>query len=403
MFAEHKTLLGRKEIIMKKFLAVLMALAMVFSFAACGGDKKGGHADNELYVGGIGALIGDYANYGLSVKYGAEVAVEEINAAGGINGMKIVFDMQDSQADPESAKSAYGKLMDWGMDISIGTVMSGEMASVAAESANDDMFMISPSASNDTCLDASSNAFRICFYDSYQGIAAADYVKENLAGKKVAVFYQSDLDYSIGLYESFAAQAKVDGIDIVAVQAFTSDEKDYTTQINALADSGAEVVFIPIYAAEASMFLSQAKNGTDNAVFADGVYFFGCDGLDGILGKVAGNESTANNVLMLTPFAESSTEPAVQNFVAAYKAKTGAVPDQFAADGYDAVYVIKAVLESMGVKKSSDVSGAKVSEALCKLSYTGVTGEMTWEANGNTNKLAMAIIYNDGVGSVFGE
>ncbi|MBQ9911768.1 MAG: ABC transporter substrate-binding protein, partial [Firmicutes bacterium] len=127
---------------MKKFLAVVMALAMVFSFAACGnGGNKGGHADNELYVGGIGALTGDYANYGLSVKYGAEIAVEEINAAGGINGMKIVFDMQDSQADPESAKSAYGKLMDWGMDISIGTVMSGEMASVAAESANDDMFM----------------------------------------------------------------------------------------------------------------------------------------------------------------------------------------------------------------------------------------------------------------------
>ncbi len=393
-----------KEEVMKKFLAVVMALAMVFSFAACGdGGNKGGHADNELYVGGIGALTGDYANYGLSVKYGAEVAVEEINAAGGINGMKIVFDMQDSQADPESAKSAYGKLMDWGMDISIGTVMSGEMASVAAESANDDMFMISPSASNDTCLDASSNAFRICFYDSYQGIAAADYVKENLAGKKVAVFYQSDLDYSIGLYESFDAQAKKDGIEIVAVQSFTSDEKDYTTQINALADSGAEVVFIPIYAAEASMFLSQAKNGTDNAVFADGVYFFGCDGLDGILGKVAGNEATANNVLMLTPFAESSTEPAVQKFVAAYQAKTGAVPDQFAADGYDAVYVIKAVLESMGVSKSSEVSGAKVAEAITKLSYTGVTGEMTWEANGNTNKLAMAIIYNNGTGSVFGE
>ena len=388
---------------MKKTLALLMALAMVFSFAACGGGNKGGHADNELYLGGIGALTGDYANYGLSVKYGAEIAVDEINAAGGINGMKIVFDMQDSQADPESAKSAYGKLMDWGMDISIGTVMSGEMASVTAESAKDDMFMISPSASNDTCLEASPNAFRICFYDSYQGIAAADYVKENLAGKKVAVFYQSDLDYSIGLYESFQTQAKADGIDIVAVQSFTADEKDYTTQINALADSGAEVVFIPIYAAEASMFLSQAKNGTDSAVFADGVYFFGCDGLDGILGKVVGNEATANNVLMLTPFAETSTDPKVVHFVEAYKAKTGAVPDQFAADGYDAVYVIKAALEAMGVTKSSEVSGAKVSEAVCNLTYEGVTGEMTWEANGNTNKLAMAIIYNDGVGSVFGE
>lgn len=394
----------KDNIIMKKFLAVFMALAMVFCFAACGGNKSG-HADNEVYIGGIGALTGDYANYGLSVQHGAEVAVEEINAAGGINGMKIVFNMQDSQADPESAKSAYGKLIDWGMDISIGTVMSGEMASVSQESANDDMFMISPSASADKCLEASSNAFRVCFYDSYQGIAAADYVKENLSGKKVAVFYQSDIDYSVGLYESFKTQAANDGVEIVAEQSFTSDEKDYTTQINALADSGAEVIFIPIYAAEASMFLSQAKNGTDSAVFADGVYFFGCDGLDGILGKVAGNESTANNVLMLTPFAESSTDPAVVKFVNAYKEKTGSVPDQFAADGYDAVYVIKAALEAMNITKSSEISGAKVSATVAGdgFAYEGVTGEMTWEANGNTNKLAMAIIYNNGTGSVFGE
>ncbi|MBR0417147.1 MAG: ABC transporter substrate-binding protein [Firmicutes bacterium] len=387
---------------MKKFLAVVMALAMVFSFAACGG-KKGGHADNELYVGAIGAATGDYAVYGLAVKYGAEIAVDEINAAGGVNGMKIVFDFQDSQGDPESAKSAYGKLMDWGMDISIGTVMSGEMASVTAESANDDMFMISPSASNDTCISASSNAFRVCFYDSFQGTAAADYVKATLSGKKVAVFYQSDNDYSIGLYDAFKAQAAVNGTEIVAEQSFTSDEKDFTTQINTLADSKAEVVFLPIYAAEASMFLSQAKNGTDNAVFAEGVYFFGCDGLDGIL-EVVDNVSTANNVVMLTPFAASSTDADVVSFVEAYKAKTGGtVPNQFAADGYDAVYVIKAALEAMGVSKSSEVSGAKVAEAMTSLSYSGVTGDMTWTADGNTQKLATAVIYNDGVDTEFGK
>ena len=388
---------------MKKFLAVVLAFAMVFSFAACGG-KKGEHADNEVYIGGIGAATGDYAVYGLAVKYGAEIAVEEINAAGGINGMKVVFDFQDSQGDPESAKSAYGKLMDWGMDISIGTVMSGEMASVAAESAGDDIFMISPSASNDTCISASSNAFRICFYDSFQGTAAADYVKANLDGKKVAVFYQSDNDYSIGLYDAFKAQAAVNGTQIVAEQTFTSDETDYTTQINTLADSKAEVIFLPIYAAEASKFLSQANNGTANATFADGVYFFGCDGLDGIL-EVVDNVSTANNVVMLTPFAASSTDEDVVNFVAAYKAKTGKddAPNQFAADGYDAVYAIKAVLEAMNVTKSSEISGAKVSEAMTSLSFSGVTGDMTWTADGNTQKAATAVIYNDGVDTEFGK
>ena len=387
----------------KKVFAIILAAVMVFSFAACGSDKKSGHDDAELYVGVIGPLTGDYANYGRSVQHGIEIAIDEVNAAGGINGMKLVFNPQDSQGDPESAVSAYGNLVDWGMDCGFGTVLSGEMASVVKASAEDDMYFISASASNDTCLDASSNAFRICFYDSYQGIAAADYVKEKFPGKEVAVFYQSDLDYSIGLYESFKDQAEKDGVKITCVQSFTSDEKDYTTQINAIADSKAEVVYIPIYAAEASMFLSQAKNGTADAVFSSNVYFFGCDGLDGILTKVKDNPATANNVLMLTPFAASSSDPAVKSFVEKFTTKTGAEPDQFAADGYDAVYVMKAAIEKAGISKSSEISGAKLAAAMTQIQVDGITGSMTWEANGNTNKLAMAIIYNNGIASVFGE
>lgn len=385
----------------KKVFAVVLAAVMVFSLAACG--SKSSHDDSEIYIGGIGPLTGDYANYGLSVQHGAEIAINEINAAGGINGMKIVFSMQDSQGDPDSAKSAYGALIDWGMDASIGTVLSGEMDTVTKESAADDMFMISASASNDTCIEGSSNAFRICFYDSYQGVAAANYVKENFPGENVGVFYQSDNDYSIGLYESFADTAKSIGVQIVRVESF-SDETDYTTQINNLADSGAKVIFLPIYAAEASRFLSQAKNGSpDSSIFGDGVYFFGCDGLDGIVEKVSDNVATANNVLMLTPFAESSEDANVVNFVKQYKAAYNATPDQFAADGYDAIYAIKLATEKAGFTKSSEIKGSELSKALLSIKYNGVTGSMTWEANGNTNKLAMAIIYNNGVGSVFGE
>ena len=386
---------------MKKFVAVALAVAMVFCFAACGKNEE--PESTNIKIGGIGPITGDYANYGQSVQFGAEIAVEEINAAGGINGMQIEFSMQDSQGDPESAKSAYGKLIDWGMNVSIGTVLSGEMASVVTESAQDDMFMISASASADKCLEASPNAFRICFYDSYQGIAAADYVKANFPGQEVAVFYQSDNDYSIGLYESFKAQAEKDGVKVGVVQSFTSAEKDYTTQINNIVDSGAKVVFIPIYAAEASMFLSQAKNGTENAVFPSDVYFFGCDGLDGILTKVVDNVKTADNVLMLTPFAETSTDSAVASFVKKYSEKHGKNPDQFAADGYDAIYVIKAAVEKAGFTKPADIKGADVTKALLGISHKGITGEMTWEANGNTNKMAMAIIYKNGEGSVFGE
>jgi len=389
---------------MKKLLAILLALAMVLCFAACGETKteekkEEPKAAETIKIGCIGPITGPYANYGLSVQHGIEVAVAEINAAGGISGKQVEFSMQDSQGDPTNAVAAYGKLIDWGMNVSAGTVLSGEMASVVQESANDDMFMISGSASADACLDASKNAFRICFYDSYQGIAAADYVKTNFPGQKVAVFYESDIDYSVGLYTSFKEQCAADGVEIVAEQSFLKSDTDYSAQISKLVDSGATVIFLPIYAEEASTFLTQAKNGTANSVFGADVYFFGADGLDGILGKVAQAPETANNVLMLTPFAESSTDPQVVNFVSKYQAAYNATPDQFAADGYDAAYVIKAAVEAA----NGSTKGADVTASILKLEYTGVTGKMTWNENGNTNKAAMAIVYNNGVGSVFGE
>jgi branched-chain amino acid transport system substrate-binding protein len=386
---------------MKKFLAVLLAMLMVVSFAACGKKEEAPKKEESkpLKVGCIGPTTGPYANYGLSLKQGAEVAFAEINAAGGINGRQVVFEMHDSQGDPESAVSAYGKLIDDGMEVSLGTVLSGEMASVVKASAQDDMFMISGSASADKCLEGSSNAFRLCFYDSYQGIAAADYVKKNFPGQKVAVFYESDIDYSVGLYEAFKAQATKNGTEVVEVQSFLKSDTDYSAQIDKLVASGAKVVFIPIYAEEASTFLTQAKNGTESAKFAPDVYFFGADGLDGILGKVAQAPKTADNVLMLTPFAEASTDPKVVSFVAAYKKAYGAVPDQFAADGYDVAYVVKAVVEAAG----GSTKGADLTAQLLKLKFTGVTGTMTWNADGNTNKDAIAVVYKDGAGSVFGE
>jgi len=385
---------------MKKVLAVALAVAMVFCFAACGKkeEAKKEEAPATIKLGGIGPITGPYANYGLSVQHGAEIAIAEINAAGGINGKQIEFSMQDSQGDPTNAVAAYGKLIDWGMDISIGTVLSGEMASVVQESANDDMFLISGSASADKCLEASANAFRICFYDSYQGIAAADYVKKNFPGQKVAVFYESDIDYSVGLYDAFKKQCATDGVEIVCEQSFLKTDTDYSAQISKLVDSGATVIFIPIYAEEASTFLTQAKNGTSNAVFGSDVYFFGADGLDGIIGKVAAAPATANNVVMLTPFAASSKDAKVQSFVSQYKKLYTDEPDQFAADGYDAVYVIAEAVKNAGSTKGSDVTAA-----ILKLEYQGITGKMTWNKDGNTNKDAMAIVYTDGVGKVFGE
>lgn len=382
---------------MKKFLCMMMAVLMVLAMAACGGEpaNNGGNDTPDattVKIGGIGPMTGPYANYGLSEKYGAELAVKEINEAGGINGKQIELSYQDSQGESESAVNAYGKLMDWGMNISLGGVLSGETASIVAAARDDDVLLLTPSGSADKCIDGNSHAFRVCFYDSFQGAAAAQYIKDNNIVDTVGVLYQSDVDYSVGLYNAFVEKCGELGITIAETQTFTSTTStDFSTQVNALVASGAKLVFIPIYAEEASTFLTQARGK-----FAGDVYFFGADGLDGILGKVEQDPTIANNVLMLTPFSADNPAENVQSFVKKYQEAYGATPDQFAADAYDAIYVIKAAVE-----KAGSTSGAALASALTSLTVEGVTGIMTWTADGNTNKPASAILYYDGVGTLF--
>ena len=382
---------------MKKFLCMMMAVLMVLAMAACGGEpaNNGGNDTPDattVKIGGIGPLTGAYANYGLSEKNGAELAVKEINEAGGIAGKQIELSYQDSQGESESAVNAYGKLMDWGMEVSLGCVLSGENASVVAAARDDDVLLITPSGSADKCIDGNDKAFRVCFYDSYQGAAAAQYIKDNNMVDTVGILYQSDNDYSVGLYNAFVAKCGELGITIAETQTFTSSTNtDFSTQVSALVSSGVKLVFIPLYAEEASTFLTQA-----HGKFADDVYFFGADGLDGILGKVEQDTSLANNVLMLTPFAADNPAENVQSFVKKYQEAYGATPDQFAADAYDAIYVIKAAVE-----KAGSTSGAALASALTSLTVEGVTGIMTWTADGNTNKPASAILYYDGVGTLF--
>ncbi len=382
---------------MKKFLCMMMAVLMVLAMAACGGEpaNNGGNDTPDattVKIGGIGPLTGAYANYGLSEKNGAELAVKEINEAGGIAGKQIELSYQDSQGESESAVNAYGKLMDWGMEVSLGCVLSGENASVVAAARDDDVLLITPSGSADKCIDGNDKAFRVCFYDSYQGAAAAQYIKDNNMVDTVGILYQSDNDYSVGLYNAFVAKCGELGITIAETQTFTSSTNtDFSTQVSALVSSGVKLVFIPLYAEEASTFLTQA-----HGKFADDVYFFGADGLDGILGKVEQDTSLANNVLMLTPFAADNPAENVQSFVKKYQEAYGATPDQFAADAYDAIYAIKAAVE-----KAGSTSGAALASALTSLTVEGVTGTMTWAADGNTNKPASAILYYDGVGTLF--
>ena len=395
-----------------KLLSLVLCLAMLFSLAACASkddtttdtssdttDTADTTSDGEKTVrlGLIGPMTGDNANYGTSTRDGAQIAVDEINEAGGVNGYTFVLDTQDSQGDPDSAVSAYGKLMDSGMNVSLGCVLSGEAQSVITAAVEDGILIVTPTSSAVACIEGNPNAFRVCFNDAAQGTASADYIADNNLGTKIAVFYQSDIDYSAGLYETFQAEAANRGLEIVEEQTFTAGSNtDFSTQINAIRDSGCELVFLPIYAAEAATFLTQAAGKLD------GVTYFGCDGLDGIQTKIS-DTSLIEGLMMLTPFAADAEDAATQSFVEKYVPVHGTEPDQFAADGYDAVYIVKAAMEQCGkTPADADFNEAMVA-AMYEITVDGLTGTMTWDENNEPNKPAKAMVFHDGVAELFAE
>ena len=395
-----------------KLLSLVLCLAMLFSLAACASkddtttdtssdttDTADTTSDGEKTVrlGLIGPMTGDNANYGTSTRDGAQIAVDEINEAGGVNGYTFVLDTQDSQGDPDSAVSAYGKLMDSGMNVSLGCVLSGEAQSVITAAVEDGILIVTPTSSAVACIEGNPNAFRVCFNDAAQGTASADYIADNNLGTKIAVFYQSDIDYSAGLYETFQAEAANRGLEIVEEQTFTAGSNtDFSTQINAIRDSGCELVFLPIYAAEAATFLTQAAGKLD------GITFFGCDGMDGIQTKVS-DTSLIEGLMMLTPFAADAEDAATQSFVEKYVPVHGTEPDQFAADGYDAVYIVKAAMEQCGkTPEDADFNEAMVA-AMYEIQVEGLTGTMTWDENNEPNKPAKAMVFHDGVAELFAE
>ncbi len=383
------------EIIMKKRLLTLsMATVMAVSMlAGCGSKGAASGSKDELVVGGMGPITGEASIYGTAVKNGATLAFDEINEAGGINGMKVTFNFQDDEADGEKAVNAYNALKDKGMKVLLGATTSGATIAVAEKTASDNMFQITPSGSAVECV-ANDNAFRVCFNDPNQGTASAQYIAQNKLATKVAVIYDSSDVYSSGIYEKFIAEAKNQNIEVVTEQAFTKDAKtDFSVQIQKVKESGADMVFLPIYYKEAALILSQAdKAGLD-------VKYFGCDGLDGLIAQLDKDVALADGVMLLTPFAADAQDEKTQKFVKAYEAKYNETPNQFAADAYDAAYAIKAAVEKAGVDDGtmsiSDICD-KLKEAMTQITVDGVTGSMTWTAEGEPTKDPKAMVIENG-------
>lgn len=379
----------------KRVGSIALASAMVVSLAACGGssDKKEASSSDTFKIGGIGPTTGDAAIYGTAVQNGIQLAVDEINEAGGINGKQIEYKFEDDQSDSEKSLNAYNNLKDWGMQMLVGTVTSTPCTAVVEETQADNMFQLTPSATAENSIQY-ENAFRMCFSDPNQGTASAYYIADNGIATKIAVIYNSSDTYSTGIYQKFAEEAKNKGLDVVAAEAFTADQnKDFSVQIQKAKDAGAELVFLPIYYQEASLILAQANK----AGFTP--KYFGCDGMDGLLALEGFDTSLAEGVMFLTPFTADAEDEETQTFVSDFKDKFGETPIQFAADAYDCVYVIKAAAEKAEI--TPDMSTSEICDALktamTEITYDGLTGkQITWGADGEPTKLPTVVVVEGG-------
>ncbi len=399
---------------MKKFLTLALALVMALGcLAGCGepaatsGSASGSApAVTAFKIGGTGPLTGGAAIYGTAVANAAKIAVDEINAKGGI---QFELRFEDDAHDAEKAGNAYNTLKDWGMQIFLGSVTSAPGVATSAEANADNIFFLTPSGSSTDVLGGvadpltgtvsiprKNNVFQVCFTDPNQGLASAQYIADKALGQKIAVIYKNDDVYSTGIYNSFAAKAAELNLEIVSTTTFTTDSQtDFSVQINAAKDAGADLIFLPMYYDAASLILTQA-----NAIGYT-PKFFGVDGMDGILAVEGFDTALAEGVMLLTPFAADAEDEATQAFVAKYQAAYGEIPNQFAADAYDAVYAIAAALEK--AQATPDMTASQLCDALvaqftsADFAVDGLTGEgMTWSTTGEVSKAPKGMMIQDG-------
>ena len=377
---------------MKKFLALVLAVIMVAAmFTACGSKSK---ADPKvLKIGMSGPLTGGAAVYGTAVEAGMKIAVEEINAAAGENGLKIEFNSQDDEHDSEKALNAYNTLKDWGMQIFAGAVTTSPCLAIAPSTVEDQIFMMTPSGSSDKIALSGDNIFQMCFTDPNQGANAAQLVADKGLATNIGIIFDSSDDYSKGLMNGFKTKGAELGLNIVCETSFTADNKnDLSTQVTQCKDAGCDFVFLPFYAVEAAQVLTYANK------IGYAPTFFGCDGMDGILTTEGFDTSLAEGLLLMTPF--NPDAPETKDFVAKYQAMMdGVVPNQFAADGYDVIYSIYNACVAAGIDGTTEPADAcaKLVEYFGTYEFSGLTGSgMTWDANGMISKVPAAVKIENG-------
>lgn len=379
-----------------KALSATLALAMAtMCFAGCG-DKNYAKNNTEYYIGCTGPLTGGAAIYGIAVNNGAKMAIEEINANGGLNGTKFKFEMKDDVHDATKVAGQYSALIEEGMQVSLGTVTTAPCLEFLNYAQEDNLFFITPSATGDDVTKNYKNAYQMCFSDSSQGTYAAKYVKDNYADAKIGIFYNSSDAYSTGIFNNFMKEFNQEQKDAMEIAEFTEDEPtDVSSQVEKLKECN--FIFMPIYYGPASTFMKTA-----NDIYSADVIYFGCDGFDGINSQKGFDLNTIKQqISMLSHFDSSSTSGKSGDFVSKYIAKYGSdTLNQFGASAYDCIYAIYEAMKKAGDKISVTMSPSDMCDVLVEVFndptfvITGATGEeaIKWNSDGTVNKKALEYI-----------
>ena len=375
-----------------RILTLVLALSMVF-LAGCTAKPTGG-TGTPIKIGGIGPLTGGAAVYGSSVANGAKIALEEVNALGGL---QFELNFQDDEHDAEKSVNAYNTLKDWGMQILCGTVTTTPGIAVSTEAFKDRIFTLTPSASSTKVIEGKDNVYQLCFTDPNQGIASAQYIADNKLGTKIAIIYNNADAYSTGIYDKFISEAAGNNLEVVSTTTFTeATANDFNVQLTEAKTAGADLIFLPIYYQPASLILTQA----DAMGYAP--KFFGVDGMDGILTMENFNTELAEGVMLLTPFAADAKDEHTVDFVAKYQEAYKEIPNQFAADGYDCIYAIYEACTKAGI--TADMDAATICDKMIAaftasdFSVDGLTGEnMTWSKTGEVAKAPKGMVIENGV------
>ncbi len=372
----------------KKAITGMMVLAMVLGLVACGGDSGYTSENTEYVLGFSGPLTGAAAVYGVAVNNSAQMAIEEINAAGGLNGVKFELVATDDTHDASKVAANYATMLEGGMQVSLGTVTTAPGLEYSKLSEEDNVFFLTPSATGDD-IPKFDNGFQMCFADGNQGKVSADFVN-NAGLTKIGIFYKSDDPYSSGIYKQF--MDNVDPSIEIVETVFTGDAQDFSAQISTLKDC--TFIFMPIYYQPASVFMTQAKD----IINPDAVYF-GCDGFDGLAGQFEDFSVIPQEVSMISHFDSNATEGAAAEYIEKYVTAYGAdTLNQFGASAYDCVYAIYNAMKA-AIDAGEEIDVTISASDLCDIlkaqftggfSYSGVTGtDITWEDNGYVSKEAV--------------